>query len=216
MLNNRIFSLLFVLTFSLSYFSCAPSLMNLDDSKQAIQDYYEKGDYEKEVTRQINKAVKALDAIEPSSKAAVVFDIDETTLSSYDHIKSVGFGYVPQMWSDWMLSAKQKAIPQTKMLYDKIIAKGLRVIFLTGRNEKYYESSFKNLVAEGYTKFDTLITRGAGEHHTSAVEFKSKVRAKLAEKGYKIVMNVGDQYSDLIGGNSGFEVKLPDYLYFVP
>lgn len=205
-----------LLPVSFLQFNCSPALMNLDDSKQAIQDYYEKGDYEKELTEQINDAINDLEGIKPAEKSAVIFDIDETSLSSYEHIKSVGFGYVPQMWSDWMLSAKQKAIPQTKKLYDKVIQKGFRVIFLTGRNEKYYESSYKNLIAEGYTKFDTLITRKQGEHHTTAVEFKGKVRAELVKNGYNIVMNVGDQYSDLLGGNSGIEVKLPDYLYFVP
>lgn len=195
---------------------CSSSLINLEVSKQLVQDYYEKGAYEKETTQLTDNAVSKLEKIAPLKNAVVIFDIDETSLSSYEHIKDVGFGYVPQMWSDWMLSAKQKAIPQTKNLYNKIIAKGLKVIFLTGRSEKYYESSFKNLVAEGYTKFDTLITRKANEHHSPAREFKSRVRQELAARGYQIVMNVGDQASDLEGGNSGIEVKLPNYLYFVP
>ena len=209
-------TLLFPLLFSFIYFSCAPSIMNLDDAKEAVEKYYESGVYEKEVNDVINKALNQLDKIEPSTKAVAVFDIDETSLSSYEYVKSIGFGYVPKMWSEYMFEGTQKAIPGTKKLYDRLVAKGISVIFLTGRRDIFAEASKKNLINEGYTKFDTLITRKPEDYKTSAVEFKSKTRRELTQKGFKIVMNVGDQFSDLQGGNSGIEVKLPNYLYLVP
>jgi len=35
------------------------------------------------------------------------------------------------------------------------------------------------------------------------------------KKGYEIIANIGDQWSDLVGGNSGYKIKLPNYLYLI-
>lgn len=60
--------------------------------------------------------------------------------------------------------------------------------------------------------FRTAAYKGQG-----AVAYKSNIRKQLAEEGYKIWGNVGDQWSDLQGdfvGNRTF--KLPNPMYFVP
>lgn len=47
--------------------------------------------------------------------------------------------------------------------------------------------------------------------------YKSEMRRKIVEEGYRIWGNVGDQWSDLHGqfvGNRTF--KLPNPMYFVP
>lgn len=59
--------------------------------------------------------------------------------------------------------------------------------------------------------------RSATERGRSAVEFKTEMRRRLVEQGYRIWGNVGDQWSDLQGqfvGNRTF--KLPNPMYFVP
>lgn len=59
--------------------------------------------------------------------------------------------------------------------------------------------------------------RSAGYRGQSAVEFKSAVRRRLAEEGYRIRGNVGDQWSDLQGDCAGDRVfKVPNPMYFVP
>ena len=51
----------------------------------------------------------------------------------------------------------------------------------------------------------------------SSSVFKSAMRKKLAEEGYRIRGNVGDQWSDLQGDNVGDRVfKIPNPMYFVP
>ncbi|EXB74597.1 Acid phosphatase 1 [Morus notabilis] len=50
----------------------------------------------------------------------------------------------------------------------------------------------------------------------TAVEYKSAERKKLEDAGYKIVGNIGDQWSDLLGTNTGCRTfKLPDPMYYV-
>ena len=51
---------------------------------------------------------------------------------------------------------------------------------------------------------------------STAVEYKSKERKKLEEAGYRILGNMGDQWSDLIGTNVGKRTfKVPDPMYYI-
>ena len=38
----------------------------------------------------------------------------------------------------------------------------------------------------------------------------------LKKQGYKIIENIGDQYSDLTGGYSAATYKLPNPFYYIP
>jgi len=195
---------------------CKSSLLNLDNVKEEAQEYYEKGEYNREIDKAISKAIDDLAEIKPDNNSIAVFDVDETALSSYEYTKGLGFGYTSATWNDWMLNAKSKAIPQTLDLYKKILSKGIQVVFITGREAEYYDATYKNLVQEGFVKFDTLITRKKGGNSSTALEFKSAVRRQIADAGKVVVMNIGDQQSDLEGGNSGIKVKLPNCLYVIP
>jgi predicted secreted acid phosphatase len=59
--------------------------------------------------------------------------------------------------------------------------------------------------------------RSAAQYSLTALEYKSAARGTVVAKGYKIVLNVGDQWSDL-GGEPEAElsVKYPDPFYFLP
>jgi predicted secreted acid phosphatase len=49
------------------------------------------------------------------------------------------------------------------------------------------------------------------------IEYKSAERRKIVEKGYHIVLSVGDQWSDLLGDpQAEVSVKLPNPFYFLP
>jgi len=53
-------------------------------------------------------------------------------------------------------------------------------------------------------------------HGKTAVQYKSSERKKLEEEGYRIVGNIGDQWSDILGTNIGERTfKLPDPLYYI-
>jgi hypothetical protein len=46
--------------------------------------------------------------------------------------------------------------------------------------------------------------------------YKSGTRAHIASLGYSIMADFGDQYSDLLGGNAGHQVKVPNPMYYIP
>ena len=190
-------------------------LTNLDSAKQLVKNYYESGQYDEECKRVIDEAISKIDTVNIYPNSAVVFDIDETALSNYKHTKEIGFGFIIKIWNQWLLKADAPAIPQTKRFYDWLLFKNIKIIFLTGRNEEVREPTLKNLIADGYTKFDTLIVRQPQEYNIPAAEFKAHKREELVKKGYKIIATIGDQWSDLVGGNTGIKIKLPNYLYII-
>jgi hypothetical protein len=49
----------------------------------------------------------------------------------------------------------------------------------------------------------------------SAILYKSSIRKTIEKKGYDIVINIGDQFSDLKGGFADMVFKVPDPYYFV-
>jgi len=145
----------------------------------------------------------------------VLIDVDETALSNYDVSKKMGYGYVFEIVREWEMEGIAPAIPQVKDLYDYLIDRGAKVIFLTGRRNKVYEETYNNLKEQGYTLFDTLITRSDNEYKVPALDYKNSKRVELTEKGYTIIGTVGDQWSDLEGQFHGVQIKIPNYLYLV-
>jgi len=74
------------------------------------------------------------------------------------------------------------------------------VFFLTGRPECLRAVTERNLQI----------------NIRSAVELKAAERKKLVDRGYTIIVNMGDEMSDLDGGFAERTYKLPNPFYFVP
>ncbi|XP_047962101.1 acid phosphatase 1-like [Salvia hispanica] len=72
-----------------------------------------------------------------------------------------------------------------------------------------------NLNQAGYYNWEKLILKGENDHGSS-VDYKSQRRTELVNEGYRIVGNIGDQWSDLIGTNVGNRTfKVPDPMYYI-
>jgi predicted secreted acid phosphatase len=198
------------------FFSCASEKpVNLSVAREEVKQYYESGKLDEEMNKVIKEAKKEFDKVEFKNNSVVIFDVDETVLDNYGLAEQMGFGYVYEMNKKWNAELKAPAIPQVKELYDFLLSKGAKIIFLTGRNYYEYEVTYQNLVKEGYTVFDTLITQIGDETKMKAKDFKSGKRVWLTEQGYEIVGTVGDQGSDLEGEYHGIQVKIPNYLYLI-
>lgn len=195
-------------------FSCTSErIINLREAKNRVQDYYESGKYDKELDEIFIAAKSQVEKIKIKNNSAAVFDIDDTALSNYQISKRLDYGYDFQIIQDWVMSAKLPAIKQTLEFYNYLKSKEVKIIFLTGRQSEEYDATYRNLVEQGYTNFDTLIVRSERYRKISAAEFKSQIRKELTAKGYEIIICVGDQWSDLYGDYTGIKIKLPNYLY---
>ncbi len=209
--------ILITLTIILFLFSCSEEKkpVNLTVAREEVKQYYKSGKFDEELNEVIQKAKEEFNKLEFKNNSVVIFDVDETVLDNYELAEQMGFGYVYEMSKKWNAELKASAISQVKELYDFLLSKGAKIIFLTGRNFPEYEVTYENLKKVGYTVFDTLITQIGDEKKMEALEFKSSKRIWLTEQGYEIVGTVGDQWSDLEGENHGIQIKIPNYLYLI-
>ena len=91
----------------------------------------------------------------------------------------------------------------------------MAVFFISGRPHNLQAATERNLREQGYT-FEEVIIQPEGATFASAVDFKAPVRKSIAERGYTIIANMGDQDSDLNGGFAERTFKLPNPVYYLP
>ena len=193
--------------------SCIDKPVNLSVARESVKEYYESGKFDKELDEVIREAKDKFSKIAFTENSVIIFDVDEAALNNYEISKRMGYGYVYEMVLEWTQDAKVPAFPQVKELYDYLLNKGSKIIFLTARGYDEYDATYKNLITQGYMGFDTLITKNKNEHEMKSIDFKSAKREELAQRGYNILGTVGDQSSDLEGPHHGIQVKIPNYLY---
>jgi hypothetical protein len=144
-------------------------------------------------------------------KPAVVFDIDDTPASNAVFVNAAAFPAVFHMPGLVSFAASH----------------GYAVFFITGRPQTQTDATVTNLANAGYPApqaghlFLKPATPPSYLHCANAptcttIEYKSGTRAHIASLGYSIMADFGDQYSDLLGGNAGHQVKIPNPMYYIP
>jgi hypothetical protein len=149
-----------------------------------------------------------------AKKLAIVFDIDETSLSNLSAIEADNFTFGSNSQAE-ATNEIGKAIQPTLDLYNDAKARGITPFFITGRGEASRAHTESNLTREGYSDWKQLYLKPAGSTLTT-VAYKTGAREDIESQGYKIIANVGDQYSDLAGGHAQVAYKLPNPFYFLP
>lgn len=191
---------------------------NLDLSKKSIRSYHDSGRYAAEVDAVADRARQYLELNLPryqGQKPAIVLDIDETTLTNYSYFDDYDFAYIDHFWADWVKKAQATPLAGPQRLFNYARDRGLAIFFITGRPERDRTATELNLKRAGYVGYTRLITRIPGFKGTTGA-YKTLQRQKLFESGYRIVVNMGDQASDLEGGYSESVFKLPNPMYYVP
>lgn len=186
---------------------------NLSVAKCKVENYYECGKYNKQINKIVDKAIKHFAKVACPSEKTVIFDIDDTALSTFAVVKSIKYGYVDKITDRSELCANLPGIPATRRLYNFILDRGFHTVFLTGRAQDKYEATKWNLEKQGFTNFEAIIMREPHEIGVSAQKYKWERRRQLTQEGRIIAGTVGDQWSDLCGGYAGYQVKLPNLMY---
>ena len=201
---------------------------NIGDLKFAAIDYYNSGAYLTDLQLAAAPAISWINDEAPRvDRPAVVFDIDETSLSNWEAIKANDFGRVidgpctklpegPCGWQAWDLRAQSTVIQPTMEIFTAATDRGATIFFITGRPESQRVATERNLQAVGYTGYAYLFMEPNGSHYVSAADFKAPQRADIEQRGYTIIANVGDQPSDLDGGFSERTYLLPNPFYRIP
>jgi predicted secreted acid phosphatase len=191
---------------------------NLNAAKQAVQKYVASGEYGRDVAAVALKAnkyiAKRVARAQPGEKLAIIFDIDETTLSNLAHIQDYDYGYNEKVWHEWVASARATAILPVQTIYENAIRQNVAVFFVTARTESQRPGTEKNLREVGYDRLAGIFFKRDTSEDPSRL-YKTGVRIQIESQGYIIIANVGDQKSDLAGGHAERTFKLPNPFYIV-
>ncbi len=181
----------------------------------------------KQLTRQRPAADPAGKKHAEHAKPAIVLDMDDTTLLTYNYELQVGFHFTPESQDTYLANTDMDPVFGMNRLVNWARDKGAEVFFLTGRKEAQREWSVRNLDNVGYdVPLDRTHVYLRDKEHPpaylpcgatcSTIEFKSGTRKHIESLGYDIVANFGDQYSDLRGGAADRTFKLPNPMYYLP
>lgn len=197
-------------------------LPNLDTVKTELVRYHDSGLYNRQIfdvdgqaNRYLTQRISENNASSHPKKLAIVLDIDETSLSNYPNMLSMNFGGSSQDVTNAILKGRDPAIQPTLELFKTAEKNHVAVFFVTGRSSNLRPATVKNLDAAGYFAYDGLYMKPDRYNHTSVTPYKSSVRKQIEAKGYDIVLNVGDQDSDLAGGFADEAVKIPNPFYYI-
>jgi hypothetical protein len=228
-------------------------VQNIDLVRQQIKNYY--GDplgtgtfaadsnYAKQVASIVANANGFLKvkAGPPAAKKAILLDVDDTSLNTYNYEVASNFAYNPTANGAFVTGQQFPAVPGMPELTQRAAAAGYAVFYLTGRGAAQEAATLGNLTVDGVgvdagfvaptnvtPTVDGLFTKPAladypdylkaacGAAACSTVQYKSATRAYIESQGYDIVANFGDQQSDLTGGYADRTIKLPNPMYFIP
>jgi hypothetical protein len=162
-----------------------------------------------------------------AGKPAVVFDIDDTLLNTYDYEIAQQFGYTPASNAVFVNAAAFPAVFYMPQLVSFAASHGYAVFFITGRPQSQTDATITNLTNAGYAAPQSghlflkpptppSYLHCANPSSCTTIEYKSGTRRHISSLGYSIVADFGDQYSDLLGGDAGHQVKIPNPMYYIP
>ena len=145
-----------------------------------------------------------------NQKLAIVTNLDETLLE-YPYL----LDYEPNtaLIKTHQMQGGFRAIKPSVELLNLAKKYHVDVFILTGRSPDEEAATIKNLNQAGIAGWAGIYFKPANIENIS--EFKTNIRKQIVDKGYKIVLNLGDQYSDLCGGYSEMNFKLPNPFYYV-
>lgn len=210
------------------------SVPNYEVTKRALLQYKQSGAYDRDIATVAQSARLYLETrASQVQKPAVVFDIDETSLSNWPEIEANQFAYFRGNDCDlsragfacggpaWERLAQAPPIGPVLDLYKTAKSLGVAVFFITGRvdDDQGLEraATEKNLTQAGYTGWNGLSLRPANfKVDKSVSEYKAPERAKIEAAGYTILVDIGDQQSDLAGGHAERTFLLPNPFYLIP
>jgi hypothetical protein len=213
---------------------------NIDGGDVALHTFNPDGAYAQEVRGIAARATKYLaHHHKRTAGKAILFDVDDTTLNTYNYEIYSNFVYNPTTNAAFVNAGLFPAVPGMVDLEKKAEAHGYDVYFLTGRPLAQKGATVTNLLDEGYdvdadqvfTKDATAVSEpwlrqcivpdpanpGQTKFGCTTIQYKSLTRQYIEETlGAEIVANFGDQFSDLKGGFADETYKIPNPMYYLP
>ncbi|MFC1419584.1 HAD family acid phosphatase [Streptacidiphilus cavernicola] len=197
------------------------------DSNYAIQVNGIEAKAEKYLAKQIKQGKQ--DKHGKNLKKAIVLDVDDTALSTYNYEIETTFVYNPTSNANYIATKTMPAVFGMNTLASWAQKQGYTVFYITGRPEAQRSYTAANLAAVGFPAAGAsnlflknsaappaYLTCATPTYTCTTIQYKSQTRAHIESLGYDIVANFGDQYSDLSGGFAEQTYKIPNPMYYLP
>lgn len=181
-------------------------------SPEEIVAYRDSGEWRADNRVAVRRARNTVRRHRFDRRPAIVLDIDDTALSTYGCMKAADFDRAE---AGCALRRDLPAIRATLRLFRYARSNGVAVFFITGRREMQRDVTEANLRRAGYRGYRALHMRPDDQPARRRDGWKSRTRRAIRRRGYRIVVNVGDQRSDLRGGWAVRTVKLPNPMYLI-
>lgn len=189
--------------------------------RQLIQ-YHDSGQYSRELSNIIREAMYYLQfrinqnsRLKHAHQLAMVLAIDEVVLSNYANMLRLSFGGTQEEIGELEAKGRDPSVSCTLTLFNYAREHGVSVFFVTRRKEYERAATVENLSVDGFRGWGGLYMEPNDYRFQSQEPFKSQMREAIEAKGYDIILNVGDQESDLTGGFADMALKLPNPYYRV-
>ena len=140
------------------------------------------------------KNLKKLPKEQRKMPRAVVVDVDETVLDNSPHQAELIKNRMPftgAVWTAWVNRRQAKPIPGALEFTKYANSKGVRVFYVTNRNEAEKQGTIDNLKAVGFPNVsdETVLVRTS--------ESGKEARRQLISAKHRIVLLMGDNLNDL-------------------
>jgi acid phosphatase len=174
----------------------------------AIVAYHDSGAWARDTASVVDRARRYL-VRHRGGRAALVLDVDDTALSTYACLERVDFDRSKGRCAERRLPV----VRPVRGLYRRARHLGVTVFFVTRRREDLRGVTRRNLHAAGYGGRLHIRLAPQGGTGTQHRRFKARERGRIERAGHRIVVNLGDQRSDLTGGHAARSYKLPNPMY---
>ncbi len=196
-----------------------PPLHEKDFGNQIGIDFSKTPQYKKETEKAIDDAYAACKKYlsdrqkgVAKGKPAIVSDLDETLIDNRPHFeKTPKFSW--PAFESWIKTANAPLLPKTAEFLRWARKNGFAIFFITGRREGLRADTIANLIKRDVS-YDGLLMRKEGDEG-GAQAVKVPLRTEVEKMGFTIIVNIGDQWSDLQGGHAQDCEKLPNKIYLV-
>lgn len=211
------FFLLALLIFCVDVHAKIENNLNNHPKGARLREYYQSGKYFTEMEQTLSEAKGYLQrqAKQPRPhRLALVLDIDETALSNYQDLERLYFTRNPQALTAAYMMAGAQPISPVLSLYQEAINNNVAVFFVSERpnTPEIMSVTVNNLRKAGFSQWEEVILKPL-DNDQSIQEFKTKTRRHITAHGFDIILNVGDQSSDLQGGYAEVKIKIPNPFY---
>lgn len=193
------------------------SKVQTPDALAKTYQYYDSGQYFNDISQKITEAKEYLEEHlkQPTAKLAIVLDVDETALSNYHNLKRIHFSGNAEAYTGAYMLGDLPPIESVLELYQYALDNQVAVFFISNRpnTPEIHSATVMNLKRAGYHSWDGVYLRPLTNDKISIERFKSQARKSIIDKGFNIVLNIGDQPSDINGGYAKAHIKLPNPFY---